>query len=638
MERINPGSFWYKVYFLFSLLLILLVLNQIFRIHLLGFKPMENSYLYYIMSLSLSLAFLHYPLSGRAPKDRVPWYDVVLFLLTIGVTVYLGVHGLDIISLGWEYSAPAVPTLCSILLWFLVLEAVRRATDWGMTLFCLVCSFIPLFAGHLPGILRGVPFDFWTTARLHSMGLSSILGIPLYTVCTLLIGFMIFGVVLQNTGGGAFFLKIAQSMLGHKRGGAAKMGVLGSGFFGMLSGSTVSNVLTIGSMTIPAMKRTGYHPQYAAAIESCASAGGPIMPPVMGAAAFIMASFLGIPYGQVALAAAIPACLYYLGLFIQVDGYAAQNGIQGMLKADLPRFWETLKEGWFYFLVILVLCYFLLTLRVESLAPFYATLILLGLTMLKKETRVSLSGAVNLIVESGKVIMQLVAILAAAGLLIGGLSLPGIALSFSRELVVVAGDNILLILLIGALTSFILGLGMTTSACYIFLAIVMAPALVKLGIDPLAAHLFIFYWGALSDLTPPTALCVAAASGIAGCDFMPAAWKAMKMGAVKYFVPFFFVYSPALITHGKWWQILMHTGFAVVGIFIVASALEGYLMRFGALKSRLLRVILFIGGMLIAFPEEITTLIGLGIILVSLSARRFFPGQSQPATEIGLKP
>jgi len=623
MERIKPGSFWYKIYFLFSALLILLVLNQIFRLHVLGFKPMENSYLYYIMALSMSLAFLHYPMSGTAPRDRVPWYDVALFLLTIVVNLYLGVHGLDIINLGWEYMAPATPTICSIILWALVLEAVRRATDLGMTLFCLVCSVIPLFAGHLPGILKGVPFDFLTTARLHSMGMSSILGIPLYTVCTLLIGFMIFGVILQNTGGGAFFLKIAQSMLGHKRGGAAKMGVLGSGFFGMLSGSTVSNVLTIGSMTIPAMKRTGYHPQYAAAIESCASAGGPIMPPVMGAAAFIMASFLGIPYAHVALGAAIPACLYYLGLFVQVDGYAAQQGIKGLAKSELPPFWATLKEGWFYFIVIVVLCYFLLTLRVESLAPFYATLVLLALTMLKKESRVNWRGAVHMVIESGKVIMQLVAILAAAGLLIGGLSLPGIALSFSRELVVLAGNNILLILAVGAITSLILGLGMTTSACYIFLAIVMAPALVKLGIDPLAAHLFIFYWGALSDLTPPTALCVAAASGIAGCEFMPAAWKAMKLGAVKYFIPFFFVYSPALITHGNWWEILLHTGFAAVGIAIVASALEGYLMGWGAIPSRLLRALLFIGGMLIAFPEEISTAIGFAMIFLSLLAYRF---------------
>jgi TRAP transporter 4TM/12TM fusion protein len=615
MERIKPGFFWFRIFILFSALSILLVVNQVFHLEILGFKPLENSYLYYILALSLSPVFLAYPATSQSPKNRVPWYDAVLFFLTVGINIYLGLQGLNIVQMGWEYLAPVIPSVCSLILWFLVLEAVRRVTDLGMTLFCLVFSFVPIFADYLPGVLKGVPFDLLATARLHSMGMSSILGIPLYTVCTLLIGFMIFGVILQNTGGGSFFLNIAQAFLGHKRGGAAKMGVLGSGFFGMLSGSTVSNVLTIGSLTIPAMKKTGYSPQMAAAIESCASAGGPIMPPVMGAAAFIMASFLGIPYYQVAIGAAIPACLYYLGLFVQIDGYAAKNGIKGIVRADLPPVSRTLKEGWFYFLVIAVLCYFLLTLRVEAWAPFYASAVLLVLTMFRKETRLNGQALLNILFESGKVIMQLVAILAAAGLLIGGLSIPGIALSFSRELVILAGQNTLLILIVGAITSFILGLGMTTSACYIFLAIVMAPALVALKIDPLAAHLFIFYWGALSELTPPTALCVAAASGIAGSEFMPTAWKAMKLGAVKYILPFFFVYAPTLLTNGPWLSVILHTGFAVFGIWILASALEGYLIGLGEIKSWAVRFGLFAGGILTAFPEEISTVVGILIIL-----------------------
>ena len=598
--------------------MLFVVINQIFNLHLVGFKPLDNSYLYYVMAFSLSFVFPYYPATKSAPKDRIPWYDTVLFLLTVIINIYLALNGMNIISLGWEYNAPFLPTLCSVFLWGVVLEAVRRVTDLSMTLFCLVCSVVPLFADYLPGLLKGLAFDFPTSARLHAMGLNSILGIPLYTVCTLLIGFMIFGVLLQKSGGGAFFLKIAQSMLGDRRGGAAKMGILGSSFFGMLSGSTVSNVLTIGSMTIPAMKRTGYSAQYAAAIESCASAGGPIMPPVMGAAAFVMASFLSIPYYQVAIGAAIPACLYYLGLFIQVDGYAAKNGLKGLSRSELPPFWNTLKEGWFYFLVIVVLCYFLLTLRVEAWAPFFASAVLLILSMIQQETRLTWPKILGMVLDSGKVIMQMTAILAAAGLLIGGLSVTGIALAFSRELVILAENNILLILIVGGITSFILGLGMTTTACYIFLAIVMAPALVKLGIDPLAAHLFVFYWGALSELTPPTALCVAAACSISGSEFMPTSWQAMKLGAVKYIVPFFFVYSPALLTHGPWTEILFHTLFAVLGITMVASALEGYFIGLGAMRSMVHRVVLLIGGMLIAFPEIITTMIGFLIIAASI--------------------
>ena len=219
----------------------------------------------------------------------------------------------------------------------------------------------------------------------------------------------------------------------------------------------------------------------------------------------------------------------------------------------------------------------------------------------------------NIIAESGKNMAQLAAILGAAGLLIGGLSVTGVALSFSRELVAAVGNNTLLILIVGALTSFILGLGMTTTACYIFLAVVMVPALVSLNINEIGAHMFVFYWGALSDITPPTALCVAAACGIAGSKFMQTGWIAMKLGAVKYIVPFFFVYSPALLMQGTWLKIIPYTFFAIVGVTIIASALEGYLIGFGKLNF-LLRGVLLIGGGLTAFPEIYTTIVGLIII------------------------
>ncbi len=603
MERIKVGSFWFYVFLLFSALLLFLSVNQMFRLNLWGFTPVDNSYLYYMLAFSLSLVFIYFPATSSAPRDRLPWYDVGLALITVVINIYLGIMGMDMISFGWEYTAPWLPTILSVILWALVLEAVRRASDLSMMIFCVVFSAYPLFAEVLPSVFQGQSYDFLTTARQHALGMNSILGIPLFPVCTLLIGFMVFGVILAGTGGGTFFFTIAQSVLGTARGGAAKIGIVGSCLFGMLSGSTVSNVLTIGSMTIPAMKRTGFAPHYAAAIESCASAGGPIMPPVMGAAAFVMASFLNIPYGAVALAALIPALLYYLGLFIQVDGYAAKTGLKGLPREELPRFWTTLKGGWPYFFVIVVLCYFLLTLRREALAPFYASGVLLVIAMLKKETRLTWKTLVNILVDSGKVLSQLIAILAAAGLIVGGLSVTGVALSFSREIVVAVGNNTLLILIFGALTSFVLGLGMTTTACYIFLAIVMVPALVKLGIDQMAAHLFVFYWGALSELTPPVALCVAAACGIAGSEFMKTGWTAMRLGAVKYIVPFFFVYAPALLLHGTPWKIFEATLFSVVGIIIVGSALEGYLVGIGELKSFIRRMIFLGGGLLIAFPE-----------------------------------
>ena len=466
----------------------------------------------------------------------------------------------------------------------------------------------------MPGFLQGQSYDLFTSARLYAMGTNGILGIPLDVVCTLLIGFMVFGIVLQNTGGGTFFFKLAQSLLGHTRGGAAKISILASAFFGMISGSTTSNTLTIGAMTISAMKTTGFPAHMAAAIEACASTGGPIMPPVMGAAAFIMASFLNVPYAYVAIGAFIPACLYYLGLFVQVDGYAAKANLKGLSKAELPSFWETLKDGWFYILGIVVLVYLLLNLRMEARAPYYASGVLVALSMIKKETRLNWKKFIDLIASIGRVVTQLVAILAAAGLIIGGLSITGVALAFSRELVGAVGNNIFLILLMGAFSSFVLGLGMTITACYIFLAIVMVPALIALGIDPLAAHLFVFYWGVLSEITPPVALCVSAASGLAGSNFMQTGWTAMRLGAVKYIIPFFFAYNPALLTHGVWWEVLLVTFFAVVGIYYLGSALEGYLWGIGQINWPS-RIFLVMGGLLIAFPEIYTTLIGLVIVV-----------------------
>jgi TRAP transporter 4TM/12TM fusion protein len=537
----------------------------------------------------------------------------VLFLVVVVISSYFLIHGLDIIRLGWEFEAPPIPTIFSVILWLLALEAVRRVTDNWMLGTCLFFGAYPLFAVYMPGFLQGQSYGLLTTASQYALGTSGILGIPLYTVSRLLIGFMLFGIVLQGTGGGSFFFNLAQSIFGHSRGGAAKISVLASAFFGMISGSTVSNTLTIGSMTIPAMKKTGFPAHYAAAIEACASTGGPIMPPVMGAAAFVMASFLDKPYVFVAIGAFIPACLYYFGLFVQVDGYAAKADLKGYPKSELPSLLLTLKDGWFYILGILLLVYLVLSLQLEERAPFYASAAMVALSMIKRETRLTLKSAVKMVTDTGKVVVNLVAILAAAGLIIGGFSVTGVALSFSRELVAAVGNNVFLILVMGALSSFILGMGMTITACYIFLAIVMVPGLVASGIDPLGAHLFVFYWGVLSEITPPVAFCVTAAAGIAGSDFMKTGWTAMRLGAIKYIVPFFFVYNPALLTHGSLWEVLFSVTSATIGIFVLASALEGYLWGTGKLTRFPLRALLLIGGLMMAFPQLLVAVIGVVI-------------------------
>jgi len=603
------GNLWRIILTIFFGLAILLAINQIFRLKLLGFLPLDNSYLYLLLTFYLSPAFILYPASKSASHDRVPWYDVVLFGLTVLSGLYFSIHGLDIIDGGWELRAPLIPTLFSISIWFLVIESVRRSSGLPLSILCLIFSFYPLYAGIMPGFLLGIDFDFLTTARNHAMSINSILGVPLHVVGTLLIGFMFFGVVLQAAGGGEFFLNIANALLGHARGGPAKVAIVASALFGTLSGSPVSNVLTTGCMTIPAMKKTGYEPHYAGAVEACASTGGAIMPPVMGAAAFVMASFLNMPYAKICIAAAIPSCLYYLGLFFQVDAYAVKVGLRGVPKSELPSLKETIKSGWYYIFVILILCYFLFTLRVESWAPFYASALLLIISMINKKTRLTLKGFVEMIRNTGKVLIELVTILAAVGLLVGALSLTGVAFAFSRELVMAVGENMLLMLAAGALTSFVLGFGMTSTACYIFLAIVMAPALVNIGLNPIAAHFFVLYWGIVSFITPPVALAAYAAASLAGSDPMKTGYTAMRLGMVTYFIPFLFVYNPVLLAQGSIGEIVYAFLTAAAGVFCISMALEGMIIYVGKLILPI-RILLLIGGPMLAIPGWKTDLIG----------------------------
>jgi len=373
------------------------------------------------------------------------------------------------------------------------------------------------------------------------MGPESIIGIPMRVVGNLLIGFMIFAVVLQHTGAGKFFLDFSLSLLGPLRGGAAKVSIMASALMGSISGSVISNVLGTGSVTIPAMKRTGFSARFAGAVEACASTGGIVMPPVMGAVAFVMAEVLQVPYVTIIITAAIPSFLYFFCLFVQVDAYAARNGIVGTSREECPKFLTVMKEGWFYLLAIALLIYIIVILWRETHAAWITTVVLLGLTMFRKATRMTPRKFLDLIEGIGKFMGEITSILAACGLIIGSMGLTGVAHSFSSEIVKFAGGNMYLLLVFGAFASFILGMGMTITACYIFLAVVMAPALIEMGLYPLAVHLFVMYWGMASFITPPVALGSFAAASLSGASPMETGVQSMRLGIATYIVPFFFV-------------------------------------------------------------------------------------------------
>ena len=368
--------------------------------------------------------------------------------------------------------------------------------------------------------------------------------------------------------------------MGRYRGGAAKMSVVSSSLYGMVSGSAVANVVVDGAITIPMMKRAGYPAHIAAAIEAVSSNGGQIMPPVMGAAAFLIAEYLGLSYGQVALAAAAPAALYYLALFVQVDLEAARHGLAGLPRADLPRLGPVLRRGWVFLVPLAVLVYTLMMSGWDAgQAGMLAVVVTFAVGAAQKDTRPTWRGVLEAIESTGRTMLDLVAITTLAGIVIGALHLSGFTSKLPLLLVSLAGGNVLLLLVLTALVSILLGMSLPTTVVYVTLAVLVGPALAELGIVPLAAHLFLFYFGMLSLITPPDCLATYAAAAIAKSDFWKTGWTGMRLGVVAYVVPFVFVFHPALILHGGIVDIALAVLTASTGVVLLAIGCAGYLVR-----------------------------------------------------------
>jgi len=598
---------------------LLMSVNQIFNLGLFGFRPISTAYYYALIGLFGAFAFLAFP-GSKGARARVPWYDWVLAAAILALGIWLGSEALTIQLRGWSATAPDWATALAGLFVLLVLECTRRTGELILFLACVVFGAFPLFAGHMPGFLWGVELGLPATIQEHVFGTESVIGIPMQVVADTLIGFLVFGVVLAATGGAGFFMDFALALMGTSRGGPAKVAVVSSALFGMLSGSPTSNVLTTGTLTIPTMKRCGYSPHYAGAVEACASTGGALMPPVMGAAAFIMANFLNVPYSEVVVAAALPSVLYYLALFVQTDLYAVAHNLRGVSREEVPALLPTLKGGWYYLLAIVALTLMLLMFRIESEAPFWVALFLLAVAVLRrKQTGFGWSRFAGLVVEAGRTVAHLVALIAGIGLIIGALSVTGVANSFSRELVLYAGGNVSLLLFFGALTSFVLGMGMTASACYIFLAITLAPALVQAGLDPMASHLYVLYWGVVSFITPPVALAAIAAASIAKASPMVTGFTALRVGVLLLLLPVLFVFQPALILKGDLPTILQAVVTALAAILLLASAFEGHLYGLGRLPLWA-RVGIGIAGLLLLVPEGVTDLIGIALAAAFIGA------------------
>lgn len=594
------------------------VIQIFFILNPLGISIYDISYYYCVLAAFLSPVFLVFPPYKASRRDVLPWYDLLLFSSTFCICIYFAIHGLDIFNEGWMFSSPKLPTILGLILCLSVVDAVRRTAGILLASLSLFFFFFPTFASLIPPPFSGVSFSLWKTISIQSMGSDSLVGMPIWVFSMMLIGFMIFGVALVVTGGGEFFINLAYAMLGRTRGGPAKVAIFASGLFGSLSGTAVSNVLTTGAITIPAMKKLGYPAHYAAAVETNASTGGVLLPPVMGAVAFIMAMWLGIPYATVCGAALIPALLYFFALLMQIDAYAAKKHFTGLDRSEIPSLLITLRNGWPYLFSFLMLIWFLVFLRLEGQAPFYATLALITIAIFRKKNRLSLDGFFSFIEQAGKVLVELIAIFAGVSLMIGGLIMTGVSSAFASEITALAGNNEILLLVLGAVTALVLGTGMPVITCYVFLGLVLAPALTNLGFNVLGVHLFVMYYAMLSFITPPLCIAAFAAAGLAGASPIKTGFQAMRLGLVTYFIPFFFVLNPAMIAQdSQIWTIFYVVGTAAIGIVLICGALEGYMWALGRINW-IMRAVVFLSGFMLAIPEKNSDILGAALALLSI--------------------
>jgi TRAP transporter 4TM/12TM fusion protein len=546
--------------------------------HSLPWAFFNQQYLGLFLGLALSSVFLGVKARAKEPGDRVPWYDWFFAAAGLVTGGYVAVmyptlaYRLAVLSPDrWILGGLAV---------LLVLEATRRVAGGTLAWVALACILYAKFGYLFPGLMYARGSSWQRIASYLYLDSGGILGVPLDVAASILVAYIFFGQALYAVGGDKFLIDLALVAMGRYRGGSAKVSIVSSALFGTVSGSAVANVAVNGAISIPMMKRAGYAAHMAAAIEAVASTGGQIMPPVMGAAAFLMAEFLSISYGQVALAAAIPACLYYLALFVQVDLEAAKNGLAGLPEDQIPKFRTVMRRGWVFLIPLLILVYALMFKNWDAgKAGMAAVIAVFAVGALKKETRPSLKKIFTSIEEAGRTMLDITTIVALAGIVIGTLQLSAIAFKLSMLLVTISGGHALLLLTLTALGCLFLGLPLPTTVVYIMLAVLAAPALVQVGIPPLAAHLFLFYFGMISLITPPDCLPVYVAAAIAKADFWRTGWTGMRLAIAAYIVPFVFAFHPALILVGTASEIILAILTASLGVFFLAAGCAGYLFR-----------------------------------------------------------
>lgn len=512
--------------------------------------------------------------------------------------------------------------LFAILLIIAIFEACRRKMGNPLVIITLVFVAYAFLGKYIPGFLNQPGMTLKKFTSLVYLTTDGIFGSPLYASASYVVLFVLLGAIMSVSGIGDYMTNLATSLFGHMRGGPAKVAVVASGFFGSISGSPTANVIGTSTFTIPMMKKNGFEPEFAAAVEATASTGGAIMPPIMGSTAFIMAEMLGIPYTAVAKAALIPAILYFLAVLFGVDIYAAKHGLKGIPRSQLPKVRSMLKQIYMLApLIFLIFCMavFNMTIVRSGLLTIIVTLVLVEIN---PKTRMTKEQWLQIPVQTVKSAVSVGIACAMAGIISGVIMGSGLGYRISSILTSVAGTSMLLLLVLTMVVSLIMGMGVPTTAAYLVLASLVAPTMIQLGIPPLAAHMFIFYFGCISSITPPVALAAYAGAGLAGCDPNKTGYKAFRLAFCSFLMPYLFVYNPVLLMEGGVLDILWSLVTALIGAYLLASGFEGFFFRWSLKWFE--RPLMILGAVMLIVPGMVTDLVGIAIIVVEFVTEFMF--------------
>lgn len=593
---------------------LLAVIWSLFHLYT-GYFPLMAMYQRIVfVAFALVIIFVTHPLWGKKAPTKLNIQSIVLGALVVGISIYLWInYTVRAEEIGMvNYTTDIV--LGTILL-ILVLDACRRTSGWAFTIVSLCLILYARFGEWLPSIFAHKNYDYERIISGLFLTTEGFYGPITGVTATFIFIFVLFGSFLKYSGAGTFFMDICNALLGKTRGGAAKVAVVASSLFGMMSGSALANVAGIGQFTIPLMKKTGYTPHYAGAVESCASSGGQLMPPVMGGSAFIMMEILGVSYFFICKSASIIAILFYVALFIMVDLAAVKQGLKGLSADELPSKRETLKNGWHFALPIIILVVCLASDMSASRAAFWATISIPIVSLLRKHGRMGVKEIFGSLEDAAYTSATIAGIVIAMGIVVGMVTLTGLGLTLSEILISLAGGNLFALLMLAMLTSLLLGMGVPIICAYIILSVLVCPALIALGVEPIAAHLFVFYFAILSAITPPVAPAAYIAAGIADAPMMKTAFTACKIGLGLIILPFIMVYDTGLIMMGSWFDIIAATTRALASIFALAFFLEGQVFK---LKINWAwRFCLLIAAIGFITPQLWTTIVGYVILGVA---------------------